>query len=424
MSLSRIGKLVAEKARVSSFEETFARRLHDVDLFLPSRATPKVSALAHAVSALVVRCFSGRIALHAEDPSALDPSPFAGGLRDRLSRLSKEYDGEDRLVDGRPRGAASVRLAIACSVSGAVRVDASGARAGVNTALPGDDALGFACAFAASCGVAKAFASAVLGDDSFADEAWQLSLADFSSGTAVDPPAAPPLELGVIGLLGAGAVGSAFLYALWLSGVTADIHVLDRDRYEEQNCETTMFLGRREAARRGAKAAVLARLAATSRLRVRGGLVEVRSGDRALAEPRDVFVCAADNAEVRRELDAVNARVLLNGATGGTKESAGHVLCTSHGHGEPPLSTLYPPRAAGDSAGDAEDVPQLADITDECSRFAYREASLAAPFISLATGSLLAARCAAHAAGRTLPGYLKIDMLGRQSAAQSIEWRR
>jgi hypothetical protein len=112
-------------------------------------------------------------------------------------------------------------------------------------------------------------------------------------------------------------------------------------------------------------------------------------------------------------LDHTAARVVFNAGVGGTREDAGMVLWTRHRRDEGPLSLHYRP-----SASDAVDLVRGPEdvVTDECSRVAYANISLAAPFMGLAAGALLAGGLAQEASRIEAPtNYVKVDMLGLQA---------
>src|SRR5207237_9948621 len=95
-----------------------------------------------------------------------------------------------------------------------------------------------AAAFVVACAFAKAFADRIRLRPAYSHEEWMFSLADL----AVDqqPKELRVSELGRIHLLGAGAIGSAFAHVITLSGWNAQVLVIDRDRYDLLNHETTL----------------------------------------------------------------------------------------------------------------------------------------------------------------------------------------
>jgi|HubBroStandDraft_2_1064218.scaffolds.fasta_scaffold485515_1 hypothetical protein len=122
------------------------------------------------------------------------------------------------------------------------------------------------------------------------------------------------------------------------------------------------------------------------------------------------LVVGVDNAELRQVLDQVRMPI-HNAGVGGSREDAGHVLWSRHDNGarDYVLSSLYRSVDAT-AAPSSESAP--ADITDECSRVSYANVSLAAPFLGLSAGALLAAGLARRTEENT--NYLKIDLLGEQ----------
>jgi hypothetical protein len=250
-----------------------------------------------------------------------------------------------------------------------------------------------------------------------AQEAWVFSLLDFNQADPADSDlqhSVPANDLRRVHLLGAGAIGSAFCYSVSLSSDDSDLEIIDKERYDEPNQETTFFLSKQVAARNQPKATVLADFAQREGLRITPhGMRTLVRGDEYLTHECDVFVCAVDNSETRRILDATNSRVLLNAGLGGTRLDAGHVLVSVHEQGADVLSTLYPVTSDGIVAPDGS-APR--EITDDCSRVAYSNISLAAPFMALASGALLHGLC--HLLVRDPPSirYLKLDLLAWQQS--------
>jgi hypothetical protein len=216
----------------------------------------------------------------------------------------------------------------------------------------------------------------------------------------------------MIRLLGAGAIGSGFTYTLWLSGWNAIVEIIDYDHYDEPNHETTMRIGLTEVRRNRKKAVALAENVKRNGLKTKFQVKRILKGNAILQEPSDAFVCAVDNPETRRILDGANTELLINAGVGGRAEDAGHVVWTRHLPGDPLLSKRY---VTADPDNSRSVVPEEFR-KDECSRLIYHDASLAAPFIGLAAGTLLAAACGLHATEQ-LPkvNYFKIDLLKLQS---------
>jgi hypothetical protein len=151
--------------------------------------------------------------------------------------------------------------------------------------------------------------------------------------------------------------------------------------------------------------------------------VEVSSNSAELRERRDLFVCAVDNSETRRALDAVSAPFIINAAVGGSRLDAGHVLMSRHGPDEATLSSLYPDRGDGGGSNADDSAPQ--EVQDACSRVAYAGVSLAAPFIATAAAALAMTECGRRVLrDDTGPNYLKLDVFGKQQALQIERKRR
>ena len=413
MAISRIDKLLREVLSSDSLSESARARKLDLDVFVAEDDTGKLAQMALVTVALGLRCLSGKIRVHfcGDDPAGLRWSPRA--FRELLTDEARTFGQPDRLrLDDSQVG--RLRLGLGVAVSDGVFVDASGWDAAVNMLLPQScDTQSPAAVFATCCGFAKVFSSHLLRRTDCENECWSFSVSSMGDENCPSPPASvKPFKLGKIGLLGAGAIGAGFAYCLWLSGWEAELDIIDRDMYDEPNQETTLFVGLAEAGRNRKKAVALAQLAERAGLVTRAFPTEITAGSPTLDEYRDVFVCAVDNPETRRMLDRVNSDLLVNAGVGGRAEDAGHVLWTRHLAGEPRLSTRY-------SGSFGETRPVLAppkEIKDDCSRLAYEDVSLAAPFIGACAGAMLAASCGLHAVGHhPTTNYLKFDLLRRQS---------
>lgn len=417
MGYSRIDKLVREMTMAPSLAQAAQARRTPVNLLVGSNTTGKAAVMALTAAGLSFRCFHGpvRVFLTQSEPEGVPWLP--GSLKDQLYIEAKQYGAEDRLQfpSGNPTDGATLSLGTAAS--GAIVADAAGWVAGVGLTLrPEVSAVPPAAVLATSCAFAKLFGAIVLGDVRAASEVWTFSLQDFTP----DPPipvtfTLPDLNLGTVGLLGAGAVGSGFAFTLWLSNWTGHVDVIDRDHYEEPNLETTMLITRQAALRGDPKAnALAAALNSRPGLTATAVATSINRNSPELLTPRDVFVCAVDNPEIRRELDSTNAGLLLNGAVGGSRLDSGHVLWSRHGPDDAPLATLYPERNLGSRDASAS-IPAPIEVQDECSRLAYGNVSMAAPFIALASGALLLAGCAHRALGMVPDvNYLKLDLFGFQ----------
>jgi hypothetical protein len=265
-----------------------------------------------------------------------------------------------------------------------------------------------------SCSFAQVFATSVLGKARH--EQWTFSVRDHRADVEVPTPYDPaPLDLGHVGLLGAGAIGSAFAYTLWLSHWTASLEIFDRETYDEPNLETTCLIHREHVRKCAPKAIALADVTRRPGLTVEGFRATIGPHSPELTVARRFFICGVDNPQTRRVLDQTRTEALLNGAVGGSAFDAGHVLFTRHGVTDPPLSARYPLRERPPVASASGHMP--IEIRDECSRVPYEGVSVAAPFIAVASGAMLAGACAAEVNGLPRgdrPNYVKLDLLGLQ----------
>lgn len=410
MSYSRIDKLVISQRGLTSLVDAQSARDRAFHLVLPARSGLGVSLMAKAAVSLALRTLRGKIVV------TIDPRFDQAGHKHLFEELEQEayvYGQPDRLRLGMRPSAGAIGLALGVEVDGMVIADAAGWNCAVNRILPAaKETAGPAAALAVSLAFAKVFNAYVLGQDCNLWEDWAFSLETHAPVTSNG--AGGGVNIGDVAVLGAGAIGAAVLFVVKHSGWSGNLEFIDFDRYDKPNEETTLLIGIPEVLRNRHKAIVLAELGTTEDLSVTPTTHKIESAsDPVLLKPRDMFIAAVDNAATRRLLDAANARVVLNAAVGGARAEAGHVLWTRHMKEDRPLSSFYP-SSNGDANGNHGRVPD--EITDECSRIAYENASFAAPFIALAAGSLLAAGCAQRAADRWANNsYLKLDLFGYQS---------
>lgn len=414
---SRTQKYIREVVGTASLSE--ARDLLNLPLWLlvGPDAGARAAVIAQVISAIAVRTCTGPIEIRvAGDELAVarirQVVELEAGAYDCLSRVNlQRLDPAEMLESG---------LCVGMTYPGFVSADASGMYASVNRTFPPDWPVPHAAAacFAASAAYAKHFAANVIGRKAARDETWILSLESLTpvaDGSLLAPPYCEPVTIGEVHLLGGGAIGSAFSYVAYLSSDAVDLDIVDKDRYEEPNQETTFFLSHSAALRRQPKAQALAGSAARVGLRATfQPQMEVTTESPYLAQPSKVFVCAVDNPETRRILDGTKTDILLNAGLGGTKLDAGHVLVTWHTSETAPLSDVY--SETTDKLVTAEnDAPS--EITDDCSRLEYASASLAVPFIALAAGALLFALSRQSRLGK-IPdaNYIKLDLLGWQES--------
>lgn len=414
---SRPQKFIREVTGVSSLKEAEALRARPFWLIVHESAAARMPKLIRALIAVAVRSCSGEINIRVAGSQA---------FRKRVAHLAKEeaegFGCASRLSSREfaENEWAGSGIALGMSLAGMVGVDAGGLYAAINHLLPPRSAAPHSAAacLAAALGFAKYFAADVLSKRAAIAESWAFSLDSLSASLPSleqIEPAVPSTDLGEIHLLGAGAIGSAFCFSVHLSDDSGNLEIVDRGSYDEPNEETTFFIGSRDVVRNPPKAQELARLAKREGLQILGHpTMELRADDQYLRHSCDTFVCAVDNPETRRVLDSANCQLLINAGLGGTSLDAGHVLATSHNSDARPLSEFYSERGGSENLREVNSPP--AEITDECSRLAYKSVALAAPFMALAAGALLHAFCRLNGAQRRPDAnYIKLDLLGRQS---------
>jgi hypothetical protein len=416
MKVSRIDKLINEITRAPSLASSADARTLPFNIVLSAEIEPtKRAMMAHIATTIALRCFHGPIVLHG-DPEWPGLSFERADLGGSLLAIAQAFGRPERVrwSAGAPAAGPLLRIGAGAGGSGHL-ADASGWIAGINVGMPTlVPAEAAACAFAVSCAFAQIFASVVLGMPRH--EAWTFSVLDHRAGFEGSTfHELQPLDLGSVGLLGAGAIGSAFAYALRLSHWTADLQIFDRETYDEPNIETTCLIHLDHVRRCAPKAVALAEVSRRPGLIVEGVRTEIDASSPELMVPRQVFVCGVDNPDTRRELDRTRADALLNAAVGGGALDAGHVLFTRHLASDPPLSARYPARDRPATAASTAHVP--IELRDQCSRVSYEGVSVAAPFIAVAAGAMLAGACAAEARRvprETRPNYLKLDVFELQ----------
>ncbi len=401
MSVSRLDKFLRERGKTASLAEARSVRERSIELTVANGASPH---LLRSAIALAVRCFTGAVHLVVDNEDG-DATLVA-------IEEARTYGAEARIKIG--SGAEPVvRLGLGKPVDG-VFVDASGPVAYVNKlATSNGPAWPPAAAFAVACGFGKLFARMLGLDRNIYEEPWDYSLLTLTAPAPGDQGAVPAeLDVGKVVLIGAGAIGSAFALVLKMCGWRCELCIVDPQAYDEPNHETTLLISKGNALACLPKAKTLARLVAGGSIRAHPLEERVGPGHAVLATRCDVLVCAVDNPDTRRILDNAACDVLLNGAVGGSGLDAGLVLWTRHVQGSPTLASLYP-----DVAETTSNTPPPTEVAgDECSRVAYEGVALAAPFMALASASLLAAACAHRALGALpAPRYLQFDLLELQS---------
>jgi molybdopterin/thiamine biosynthesis adenylyltransferase len=407
MAISRITKLINERTGAPTLGESRDARRIRLNISLNGGEPNKRAVMAHAATTLGLRTFTGPVVIHG-DPRI--PGVRGDALGDQLLELAKVYGEPERLQWGSGSPADGVTLSIG-GTAGDFIANAAGWVSGINSHLPAHLAAEApASVFAVSCAFAQLFNKTIFGIDS--RHSWTFCVRELCVAPPLPTEHKPaPKDIGRAAVLGAGAIGSALAYTLWLSDWTGHIEILDRDSYDEPNLETTCLIGREQVVRCLPKAPALAAVAARPGLSARGQPVEVTASSPELLAPWSTFVCAVDNSETRRMLDSVAAEFLLNGAVGGSARDSGQVLFSRHGRSDPLLSTLYRERPpAPPHTPTSSHVPE--EVRDECSRVSYEGVAAAAPFIATASGAMLAAACAGAPSGA--PNYLKLDLFGLQ----------
>ena len=391
--------------RDQNFKDAENIRDKSIDLFLSPQPTETDCQMAQVATALFLRCFKGKIRIHSSGSNR--------HLRALLVAEGKKMGAVERL-DFSPDESGPWRLAIGHHIEGVISADASGWTARINGVFSEKSpAAPPAITFAIACAVAKLFNHAIFDAHQNVHESWDFCLLRFLSGAHIPIQLDQTINLGRIGLLGAGAIGSALGCVLSISDWSGKLEVIDDDVYLEPNLETCMFADIWDVNLPLHKALALAESLKGKNIEAIERRCRVETGAKILAEQRDAFVCAVDNSETRRILDDANTRVLINAGVGSSKHDMGWVLWTQHGQvGQAKLSSLYQADSEMETVG-AEDVPE--EFREECSRIGYQSVSLALPFVGLAAGSLLAASLFQHADGKPTPlSFLQLDLFGKQ----------
>lgn len=422
MSYSRIDKLVQELRGTRSLGEASDARYTTLNIVLGFDRTGRVAVMAQTALALALRALRGPINVFMPDGEPFDTNTRP--VSEILKGEATSSEAQDRLQFESGFPISGVTLGLGYQVTDGFYADAAGWVAGINRVFAsGVPAVAPASVFAVCATFGQLFGETVLSRSVADRHGWSFSLLDFT--TEPEAPTGftlPSLDLGAITLLGAGAIGSGFGFTLALSGWEANVIIVDRDRYDEPNWETTVTLTRAIERQRLHKARALSEvIAGRSRLRPVSVVTEVCNSSPILAERRDVLVCAVDNPETRRALNQAHVSLVLNGAVGGSTRDAGHVLCSRHGREDALLSTLYPVRAQAAIATGTAPIPT--ELTDECSRLAYQGVSMAAPFLGTASGALLLASCAQRVfLGGPVANYVKVDLLGKQQHRMQLTY--
>lgn len=414
MGINRVDKYLREQMSLSSLDAARGLRGRAVSVVIGTRPLSRADIMVDAAVCLLLRCFTEDVWIDFESDGGVDPK-MSEVIVGRARRESFRVSGRDRIFVGKAPLEA-IRLGVGAPLSGEVWVDAAGWDAAVNRPAPsGEPPLAAAACLAAALGVAKLFGAQVLGNPKCAEEEWAFSL--WSMKSLESKQAGAPLgerSLGKIGILGAGAIGSAIAFVLRRSSMSGEVVVIDDDHYEEDNVDTTVMLSRKAAISGVEKASYLAGELRREGLDAASHKERVNARSEILGRPFDFFFCGVDNGETRRELDAVGAKLIINAGVGGTKLDAGHLIVSIHGGQRGLLSSLYPGSVAEDSP--ATELPGQVDGGNLCSVIPYKNATMAAPFVALASAALAVGM--AMREGREHCDelrVLKVDVLGRQS---------
>jgi len=416
--LSRVQKFFREIARAESLSEADSFRLQPLWIVVGSQAGTRALPIMQAMIAIAVRSYNGVINIRVSAES----TPILDRIRSVVEQEAKSYGCSDRLsikyFDVNEQ--IPVGIGIGTNQEYLISADASSLLAGINyvfeSGWPPPHAA--AACFAAAAAFAKYFAVVTLNRAAAARERWVLSLENLAPvhvNSVQAPSQVEPIQIGELHLLGAGAIGSAYAFVARMAADTGTLHIADKDAYDEPNYETTFFINKRMALGRPAKAKALAEYTRRCGLNVQfEPQIEVVQGHEFLNDPCRCFICAVDNTETRRILDAVDADILLNAGLGDNALNGGHVLVTWHKSTTGNLSALFPEHL---DTNELRSFGLPSEITDECSQIDYEGVSFSAPFLALAAGSLLYALSRQSAVKRlTGPNYFKIDLLGVQSA--------
>jgi hypothetical protein len=407
--ISRIDKFVRELLNEDSLAEANVKREIDVTLVVGNVDTYKQKVLALSAVALLVRCFTGKISILFECTDNNHNNALF-----KLLVYEAQKTGSGARIEG-THHVGGLTMGLATAIICSVNVDAVGWVAGINKNFDKNlSAVAPAAIFSVSCGVAKLFWASLSGSDKHIKEEYSISLLDFTLNPVTpDEFIRPQIDFGQIVLVGAGAIGAAFSFALYHSEWKARLHIIDRDRYESQNIETTMHIDVNDANKNRPKAIALSEKMCSDFIYATGEKSEITSNKCEIKGNYRYLISAVDNSETRRALrQSAETTLIINGGVGGSKEDAGHVLVSRHGGHDQSISALY----KSDRLKTETNLPPPIEIADECSRVAYNNIAMAAPFLGVACGALLVALCCQNNAGNVAnTNYLKIDILRLQS---------
>lgn len=414
MGINRVDKYLREQMNLSSLDAARGLRGRAASVVIGTRPLSRADIMVDAAVCLLLRCFTEDVWIDFGSDGGVDPK-MSEVIVGRARRESVRVSGRDRILVGKAPLEA-IRLGVGAPLLGEVWVDAAGWDAAVNRPAPSEEPpLAASACLAAALGVAKLFGAHFIGNPKCAEEEWAFSL--WSMRAIESQPAGTPLgerSLGKIGILGAGAIGSAIAFVLERSEIGGEVVVIDDEHYEEDNVDTTMMLSRLAAVSGVEKAQYLAGELRRDGLNAVPHKERVNARSEVLRQPFDFFFCGVDNAETRRELDAVRAKLVINAGVGGTKLDAGHLIISLHNEQRGPLSRLYPGSV---TEGSPATEPQgQVDGANLCSTIPYKNATMAAPFVALASAALAVGMAMREGREhRDELRVLKVDVLGQQS---------
>lgn len=415
---SRITKAFADGSRVGSFAEAEARldsiRL-EIVVGADQIATPAGQAAALTAVATGRKCF-GRVTIVANRDAALIAElPIGKSVLAVARRLGA------RLAD-RPSRKATHQICIgdAPAIAGwstACWWDRwlAGTRAFADGAV-GDSRLALAGAFAGALAVRQVFACAVAGRNVLPrDETVSL----WSPWTEVKDGDLGPERFDVpdkLWLLGLGHLGQAFVWNLYLLGGSGDrLAVLQDDQQIGTENEATSMLvlpGGRQIG--GMKTRTARSWLEASGWRTR--LVERR-------HLGDITLTADDPPYLVSGLDKLEPRLVL------AKYGFPYMIDAGIGHGPGDFEGIQirtitkgqdieglwgkPPPTDGSRVARLQDSPAYLELQrhlGRCGTFEFAEASVAVPFVGVATGALVAAQIIRIASLEAVPVLLQLEL--------------
>jgi hypothetical protein len=395
MGFSPIDKLVAELTHTSSIADAAGARDRDCELWLPDVVTPKAAVMAHAATALALRCCTGSIVVHAAACAHAGLPWLPGSLIDQVEAAAALYGRDVRVTTSGAARSGALRLALACDAPGAVVADATEWEAGIDRLFPRTSyAVAAASTFAVSVSFARAFSQCCLGAAAD-DRALRFPLNGRTSGDGGEPP---KTSAGDIVLFGAAEVASAFLYVLSLSDCTARVDIVGDGRFAPPDEEQTFLVGASDVNGRSKRALTLAARLKRDGIDARPLAIGDPSGPPSLAPRYDALVCTSFDPAFAALAAQTQAPIVVSASVGDRGNEAG----TIHWRRVPSPKDLAwrQPATRTDvvlrqvqAVTAVSTMPAVAELVDQCSRIAYFQTAVIAPFVSLAAGSLAAAAC-------------------------------